>query len=50
MKFEINFIFEDGSKSFWYHDLDSLMDDLKYDLFEFVRKSKFVTIRRLDVC
>lgn len=48
MGFEINFVFEDGSKIFWYRDLNSLMDDLKYDLFEYVRKAKFTTIRRLS--
>lgn len=49
LKFEINFVFDEESKSFWYQDLDSLLDDLKYDLFEFVRKAKFVTIRRCNL-
>ena len=43
---EINFLFDDGSKSFLYYDLDSLLNDLKFDLFEYVRSSRFTTIRR----
>lgn len=43
-KWEVNFVYENGSESILYYDLDSLLEDLKYDLLERVRKSKFTTI------
>ena len=46
--YEINFVFDSGSKSFMYSDLDDLFYDLKYDLFEFVKRSRFTTIRKVE--
>ena len=43
-KWEVYFVYENGSESILYYDLDSLLEDLRYDLLERVRKSLFTAI------
>lgn len=48
MKYELVLVSEEGiTKSFWYTDLDSLLFDIKYDLFDIVIKSKYCYIKRI---